>query len=186
MTLKLTLEDWYDLIPDHATNDACVRFSFHRLVMTSFLGQNLRSRSANLYLHYPLFRQTIPSNNTSFYSIVTFHLPFIARIGTFLIYSPIVLPFRKAPIGLVYKPAHMFSCSLASSVHYLLSNLVFPLSSSLDLSLACFLSLCHLERRTSLRLVAQLRPHQPLVFMSLSSELIGLLHVIALHLSGHC
>ena len=44
--------------------------------------------------------------------------------GTFLVCLTIVLSLRKASIGLVYKPAHVFLCPLASSVHHLLSNLV--------------------------------------------------------------
>ena len=50
--------------------------------------------------------------------------PLIASIGTFLVHSPIVLSLRKAPIGLVYKPAHVSLFPLASSALYLLSNLV--------------------------------------------------------------
>ena len=56
-------------------------------------------------------------------------------MGTFLVWLLIVLSLRKAPIGLVYKPTHVFSLSLASSVLYLLSNLVSPLDSHLSLSL---------------------------------------------------
>ena len=81
-------------------------------------------------------------------------------------------------------------CALLGILDYTVrvthSNLVFPLSFSLNLSLAGFSSLCCLERRTSLRLVTQLRPHQPLIFMLLLSELIGTLCVLALHLSVHC
>ena len=44
--------------------------------------------------------------------------------NTFLVYLTIVFPARKALVGLVYKPAHVSLCSLASSVHHLLSNLV--------------------------------------------------------------
>ena len=46
------------------------------------------------------------------------------NLGTFLVHLTIVLSLRKAPIGLVYKPAHVFLCPLASSTHQLPSNLV--------------------------------------------------------------
>ena len=48
-------------------------------------------------------------------------------MGTFLVHLAIVLSLRKAPIGLVYKPAYVFLCPLASSMHQLPSNLVPPL-----------------------------------------------------------
>ena len=48
-------------------------------------------------------------------------------MGTFLVHIAIVLSLRKAPIGLVYKPAYVFLCPLASSMHQLPSNLVPPL-----------------------------------------------------------
>ena len=51
--------------------------------------------------------------------------------GTFLVCLAIVLSLRKAPIGLVYKPTHVFLCPLASSTHQLPSNLVSPLELSL-------------------------------------------------------
>ena len=60
-------------------------------------------------------------------------------------------------------------------MHNLHSNLVFHLSSLLDLSLTSFSFSCHLERRTPLRIVAQLRPHQPFIF-TLLSELNVSLH----------
>ena len=53
------------------------------------------------------------------------------NLGTFLVHLAIVLSLRKAPIGLVYKPAHVFLCPLASSIHQLPSNLVSPLELSL-------------------------------------------------------
>ena len=46
------------------------------------------------------------------------------NLGTFLVHLPIVLSLRKAPIGLVYKPAYVLLCPLASSTHKLPSNLV--------------------------------------------------------------
>ena len=46
------------------------------------------------------------------------------NLGTFLVRLTIVLSLRKAPIGLVYKPAYAFLCPLASSTHQLPSNLV--------------------------------------------------------------
>ena len=49
------------------------------------------------------------------------------NLGTFLVHLTIVLSLRKAPIGLVYKPAYVFFCPLASSMHQLPSNLVSPL-----------------------------------------------------------
>ena len=45
-------------------------------------------------------------------------------MSTFLVQPSIILPSRKALIGLVYKPTHVFPLSLASSAHHLLSNLV--------------------------------------------------------------
>ena len=53
------------------------------------------------------------------------------NLGTFLVHLTIVLSLRKAPIGLVYKPAYVFLCPLASSTHQLPSNLVSPLELSL-------------------------------------------------------
>ena len=80
--------------------------------------------------------------------MVIYLLPLIANLSTFLVYPAIVFPVWKALDGLVYKPAHVsLSLSLASSMHHLHSNLVFPLSSSLDLSLTGFLSSCGSERR---------------------------------------
>ena len=52
-------------------------------------------------------------------------------MGTFLAHLSIVLSLRKAPIGLVYKPAYVFLCPLASSMHQLPSNLVPSLGLSL-------------------------------------------------------
>ena len=52
-------------------------------------------------------------------------------MGTFLAHLSIVLSLRKAPIGLVYKPAYVFPCPLASSTHQLPSNLVPSLGLSL-------------------------------------------------------
>ena len=46
------------------------------------------------------------------------------NLGTILVHLTIVLSLRKAPIGLVYKPAYVFLCPLASSMHQLPSNLV--------------------------------------------------------------
>ena len=57
------------------------------------------------------------------------------NLGTFLVCLTIVLSLRKAPIGLVYKPAYAFLCPLASSMHQLPSNLVSPLELSPDSSL---------------------------------------------------
>ena len=62
--------------------------------------------------------------NTSLYSIIIFHLSTYSNLGTFLVHLLIVLLLRKASIGLVYKPAHVSLFSSASSVLYLLSNLV--------------------------------------------------------------
>ena len=53
------------------------------------------------------------------------------NLGTFLVRLTIVLSLRKAPIGLVYKPAYVFPCPLASSAPHLHSNLVSPLELSL-------------------------------------------------------
>ena len=53
------------------------------------------------------------------------------NLGTFLVCLSIVLSLRKAPIGLVYKPAYIFLSPLASSAHHLPSNLVSPLELSL-------------------------------------------------------
>ena len=55
--------------------------------------------------------------------------PFIASIGTFLVCLPIVLSLRKAPIRLVYEPAHVYLFPLAIPVHHLHSNLVSSLGS---------------------------------------------------------
>ena len=44
-------------------------------------------------------------------------------MSTFLVQPSIVLPSRKALIGLVYKLTHVFPLSLASSAHHLLNNL---------------------------------------------------------------
>ena len=62
--------------------------------------------------------------DTSLYSIAIFHLSTYSNLGTFLVHLPIVLSLRKAPIGLVYKPAHVSLFPSASSMHHLPSNLV--------------------------------------------------------------
>ena len=49
------------------------------------------------------------------------------NLGTFQVCLTIVLSPRKAPMGLVYKPAYIFLYPLASSTHQLPSNLVSPL-----------------------------------------------------------
>ena len=95
--------------------------------MTSFLRQNPRYRSTNLYLWHFLFWQTITSSNTSPYSILIFPTLPLSNLGTFIVCLTIVLSPRKAPIGLVYKPAYVSLCFLASSMHKLSSNLVSPL-----------------------------------------------------------
>ena len=114
----------------HKITPWLVHFSFHNLVRTSFLGQNLRSRSADLYLPCFPFQQTITSNNTSPYSIILFHPSTYSNLGIFLVCLPIVLSLRKAPIGLVYKPVHVSLFPLASSIHHppgnLVSSLVLP------------------------------------------------------------
>ena len=45
-------------------------------------------------------------------------------MSSFLVQPLIVLLTRKALIGLLFKPTHVFPLSLASSVHHLPSNLV--------------------------------------------------------------
>ena len=129
-------------------------FSFPFPCHDFLIGQNPRSRCPNLVLYCFLLQWTITSNNTSPYSIVIFHLPLMASLSFFLVHLIIVFLLRKGLFGPVYKPTYVFLYSLASSTHHLHSNLVFPLASSLDLSLTGFLSLCHSERRTPLRLVA--------------------------------
>ena len=47
-----------------------------------------------------------------------------SNLSIFLVCLLIILSLRKAPIGLVYKTVHVFPFSLASSMLYLLSNLV--------------------------------------------------------------
>ena len=56
----------------HMIMPQTVHFSFHYLVTVLFLGQNMRSRSADLYLRHFPFQWTITSNDTSLYSIVVF------------------------------------------------------------------------------------------------------------------
>ena len=51
-------------------------------------------------------------------------LRLLESMSTFLVLPLIVLPTRKTLIGLVYKPTHLLSLSLASSMLYLHSNLV--------------------------------------------------------------
>ena len=95
--------------------------------MTSFLRQSLRSR-LTIYI----------SDVSSFggqslltillFIVLSYSNPSIYdNLGTFLVHLTIVVSLRKAPIGLVYKPAYVFLCSLASSMHNLPSNLVPPL-----------------------------------------------------------
>ena len=142
-----------------------VHFSFHCLVMILPLGQNTRSRSADLYLrHFPFclvmtsslgqslrYRLPIYISDISSFSgqsllmillfIVSSYSDLFTydNLGTFLVCLPIVLSLRKAPIGLVYKPTHVFLCSLASSTHQLPSNLV-PLLRLPPVSSHCQLS----------------------------------------------
>ena len=166
---------------------AFLTFLFQQLYSISLPRLSQRSRHPDLDLQYNfLYQWTITSNDTSPYSVVIYLHSHYSWICIFLICPPIVLSPRKIPIGLVYKLPLVPPISLASSVHYLPSNLVLPLSLSLDLSLISFLSLHLKERRTSLRLVAWLRLYQPLVFMLSLSELTGFVHVLALHLSGCC
>ena len=113
-------------------------------------GQNMRSRSADLYLQQCPFyldmtsspgqslRYRLPiyiSDISSFsgQSLLTILLLIVLlysdlstydNLGTFLVHLSIVLSLRKAPIGLVYKPAYVLICPLASSTHQLPSNLV--------------------------------------------------------------
>ena len=66
---------------------------------------------------------------TLLFIVWSFSLPStFSHSGTFLAHLTIVLSLKKAPGGLVYKPAHV-SLSLASSALHLHSNLV----SSLEL-----------------------------------------------------
>ena len=130
-----------------------VHFSFHYLVMIWLLEQNMRYRSADLYLrhfpflpYYDFLSWTEPEDIDLLIYIWCFPfwwtIPFpilllivwsysdtstLSSQGTFLVHLTIVLSLRKAPIGLVYKPAYVLPLSLASSTHQLPSNLVSPL-----------------------------------------------------------
>ena len=140
-------------MPDHA-NRQYTSLSF---TLSRFSWTEPRSRSANLYLqHFPLWlamtsslgqspRYRLPiyiSNISSFggQSLLTILLLIVSLYsdtstydnpGTFLVHLTIVLSLRKAPIGLVYKPAYVFLCPSASSTHQLPSNLVPSLGLSL-------------------------------------------------------
>ena len=107
-----------------------VHSSFHCLVTVLLLGQNMRSRSTNLYLqHFPFClvmtsslgqspRSRLPiciSNIASFgrqsllmillFIVLSYSdLSTYGNLGTFLVRLAIVLSLRKALIGLVYKP----------------------------------------------------------------------------------
>ena len=96
---------------------------FH-LIETSSLGQSLRSR-------LPIYISDVSSFGGQ--SLLTILLLIVllfskpstyGNLGTFLVHLTIVLSLRKAPNGLVYKPAHVSLCPLASSTHQLPSNLV--------------------------------------------------------------
>ena len=97
-----------------------VHFSFHNLVTTSFLGQSPRSRSPII----PHLEDNTTSPMLLFITWLFSTFLLIASICTFLIHLSIVLSLRKAPIGLVYKPAHVSLFPLGSSTHQLHSNLV--------------------------------------------------------------
>ena len=72
-------------------------------------------------------QRTIPFPHTSLYSMVVFHLSILSKLKYLPSLLSIVLSLRKVPCGLVYKAAHVFPLSLASSAHHLHSNLVsFP------------------------------------------------------------
>ena len=105
------------------------------LLMTSFPGQNGD-------LDLPIYISDISSFSGQ--SLLTILLLIVSSfskpstyssMGTFLVHLFIVLSLRKAPIGLVYKPAYVFLCPLASSTHNLHSNLVSPLGLPLVQSL---------------------------------------------------
>ena len=107
--------------------------------MTSPLGQSLRSR-------WPIYISDVSSFSGQWLLMILLLIvslysnPFpYGNLGTFLVRLAIVLPLRKAPIGLVYKPTYVFLCPLASSTHQLPSNLVSPLELSL-VSSPCQLS----------------------------------------------
>ena len=105
---------------------APLSFLLQWLCRYSFPGLSQRSRHPDLDLQYNfLLWQTIPFLHTSLYSMAVSPIfPSLANPSTFLVRSPIVLSLRKVPYGLVYKTALVFSFSLASSAHHLLSNLV--------------------------------------------------------------
>ena len=145
MTLWQVLkEEWHDLTLDHAT-DSSFLFPF-TLSRLSFLD---RARDIDLLIYisdiFPSDEQSLPMilllivSSTSHVSpfgkqsLLTILLLIVSsfskpstnsNLGTFLVHLSIVPSLRKAPIGLVYKPAYVFLCPLASSVPHLHSNLV--------------------------------------------------------------
>ena len=128
-------------------------------ILSQFSWTEPRSRSDNLYLQsFPfspyydflswteledidllIYIRCFPFRRTILFPIPLFmvwsysDISTLSRLGTFLVCLSIVLSLRKAPIGLVYKPVHVFLCPLTSSMHQLPSNLVsslgFPLVS---------------------------------------------------------
>ena len=157
-------------------------FSFLNLVATSFLGQNPRSRS-------PMFPLLVNNTTSPMLLLIAWlfsTLPLIANIGTFLVHLSIVLSLRKAPIGPVYKPAHVSLFPLASSMHHLPSNLVSTLGLPVWPKPHKLLITRSPSKKTSLDLPLDLglinlssTCHRPRV-------LIGTLCVLALHQSVHC
>ena len=94
------------------------------LVVTSLLGQSPRSRSVDLYLWCFLVWRTILFPILLLIVWLFSKSSTYSNLGTFRVHLIIVLSLRKAPIGPVYKPAYVFLCLLASSMHKLSSNLV--------------------------------------------------------------
>ena len=112
--------DWHDLTLDHATASS----SSLILPQLFFLD---RTWDIDLLIY---ISDISPFSRQSLLTILLFIVLSISEpstysnLGTFLVHLLIVLSLKKAPIGLVYKTAHVSPFSLASSVLYLLSNLV--------------------------------------------------------------
>ena len=112
--------DWHDLMLDHA-----MASSFSLILPQLFFLDRTWDLDLLIYISdiSPLSRQSLLT--ILLLIVLSFSEPSTySNLGTFLVHLPIVLSLRKAPIGLVYKPAHVSLFPLASSTHNLLSNLV--------------------------------------------------------------
>ena len=163
-----------------------IHLSFFHRVTTLFLGQNW-DLDLPIYISYtsPLSEQLLLMILLLIVSS-PFHLSTYSNLGTFLVCLSIVLSLRKAPIGLVYKPACVSLFPLASSMHHLPSNLVSSLGLPVWLKPHKLLVTRLPSKKTSLDLLLDLGLTDLSSVRHCARVPIGTLRVLALHLSVRC